>query len=175
VFSSSAASGITSTNITNWDTAYTWGDHSIVGYLTATDVTETLEIANLTVGSVVKLTQTEEKFLNTATSIAIVEHDCSSGHIFNHTSIANSFTVNLTNLILEEGYATNITMILNQGATAYSSTGLQINGVTQTVSWQASSTPPDGNANKKDIVNFSILSTGTSSAYLVFGQLVSFG
>jgi hypothetical protein len=35
VFTASAASGITPTNISNWDTAYGWGDHSSVGYLTS--------------------------------------------------------------------------------------------------------------------------------------------
>ena len=35
VFTASAASGITLTNISNWDTAYGWGDHSSAGYLTS--------------------------------------------------------------------------------------------------------------------------------------------
>jgi hypothetical protein len=35
VFSASAAAGITSTNISNWNTAYGWGNHASVGYLTA--------------------------------------------------------------------------------------------------------------------------------------------
>ena len=30
-----AASNITSTDITNWNTAYSWGDHSLAGYLTS--------------------------------------------------------------------------------------------------------------------------------------------
>jgi surface protein len=34
IFTASAAYGITSTNITNWNTAYGWGDHSVEGYLT---------------------------------------------------------------------------------------------------------------------------------------------
>jgi hypothetical protein len=34
-FTASPASGITSTQITNWDTAYGWGDHSVEGYLTS--------------------------------------------------------------------------------------------------------------------------------------------
>ena len=38
VFGAHAANGITSTNITNWTTAYGWGDHSTVGY-TTTDTT----------------------------------------------------------------------------------------------------------------------------------------
>jgi hypothetical protein len=35
VYSSSPSSGITNTNISNWNTAYSWGDHSSVGYLTS--------------------------------------------------------------------------------------------------------------------------------------------
>ena len=35
VFAASVAAGITNTNITNWNTAYGWGDHSTAGYLTA--------------------------------------------------------------------------------------------------------------------------------------------
>ena len=34
IFSASAASNITSTKITNWDTSYGWGNHASVGYLT---------------------------------------------------------------------------------------------------------------------------------------------
>ena len=35
VFSISPAAGITSGKITNWDTAYAWGDHTTAGYLTS--------------------------------------------------------------------------------------------------------------------------------------------
>ena len=35
IFTASAAYGITSTNISNWNTAYGWGDHSQAGYLTS--------------------------------------------------------------------------------------------------------------------------------------------
>jgi uncharacterized protein (TIGR02145 family) len=38
IFSAHSASGITPTNITNWNTAHSWGDHSIEGYLTGTKV-----------------------------------------------------------------------------------------------------------------------------------------
>ena len=37
IFSASPAANITSANISNWNTAYSWGDHSIVGYLQATN------------------------------------------------------------------------------------------------------------------------------------------
>jgi len=35
VFSGSAAGGISSTQVTNWDAAYGWGDHAFAGYLTS--------------------------------------------------------------------------------------------------------------------------------------------
>ena len=35
VYSASAAAGVTTTKIGNWDTAYGWGDHSGAGYLTS--------------------------------------------------------------------------------------------------------------------------------------------
>ena len=35
VFGSSAANGITSTNIANWNTAFGWGNHNLAGYLTS--------------------------------------------------------------------------------------------------------------------------------------------
>ena len=35
VFSASVAAGITSTNTSNWNTAYGWGNHAAAGYLTA--------------------------------------------------------------------------------------------------------------------------------------------
>ena len=35
VFSAHASSGITATQISNWDTAYDWGNHASAGYLTA--------------------------------------------------------------------------------------------------------------------------------------------
>lgn len=34
VFTASAAAGITNTNISNWNEAYSWGDHAVAGYLT---------------------------------------------------------------------------------------------------------------------------------------------
>ena len=37
IFSASPSANITSTNISNWNSAYNWGDHSLVGYLQATN------------------------------------------------------------------------------------------------------------------------------------------
>lgn len=39
VFSASPAAGITAPDITNWNNAFSWGDHSLAGYLTAIPIT----------------------------------------------------------------------------------------------------------------------------------------
>jgi len=39
IFSASPSAGITNTNISNWNTAYGWGDHSVEGYVTNDEYT----------------------------------------------------------------------------------------------------------------------------------------
>jgi hypothetical protein len=43
VFNASAAKNITSTNITNWNTAYGWGNHASAGYLTSSAIGITVQ------------------------------------------------------------------------------------------------------------------------------------
>ena len=47
VFAASAAGGITSGNITNWNAAYQWGDHSGQGYLTTLSTTNLSDLQNV--------------------------------------------------------------------------------------------------------------------------------
>ena len=50
VFLASDAAGITSTDISNWDTAYGWGDHSTAGYLTSYTETDPIFGASAAAG-----------------------------------------------------------------------------------------------------------------------------
>jgi hypothetical protein len=113
-----------------------------------------------------------ETFQAKADATGVVTHDCSNGYIFNHTSIDNNFTANFTNLILQSGEATTITLVLNQGATAYIANAVQINSASQTIKWSAN-TVPTGNTNAVDVQSFSILNS--SGTYTVLGQLSTFG
>jgi len=48
-----AASGVTTAKATNWDTAYSWGDHSVAGYLTninSQTLTQLSDVASATAG-----------------------------------------------------------------------------------------------------------------------------
>lgn len=83
VFTSSPSNGITSTNITNWNSAFGWGDHAAEGYLTAVTASNGLTSSggitpNITLGG----------SLTGATTIA------QTGNLLSFTSTAvNGFSV----------------------------------------------------------------------------------
>lgn len=127
---------------------------------------------NISATGITKAEQIHEIFTTKTSATGTVTHDCSTGQVFSHSSISANFTANFTNLNLDSGYATTITLILNQGGTAYIPNAVQIGGVGQTINWQGGSAPT-GNANKKDVASFSILNS--SGTYTVLGQLTTFG
>ena len=128
---------------------------------------------NLTVGERITFAQTQESFTTLNGATGVVNHNCALGMIFNHIGINSNFTVNLTNLNLDSGFATTVSCILNQGNTAYVANALRISGATQTIKWQGNSIAPSGSPNKKEVISFSIYNV--AGAYTVLGQLVSFG
>ena len=71
-------------------------------------------------------TGVEEKFATLTGSTGVVAHDCDNGHVFYHTGAAGDITANFTNLGLTAEYATNLTVIINQGATPVSYTHLTL-------------------------------------------------
>ena len=116
-------------------------------------------------------TGVEEKFATLTGSTGVVAHDCDNGHVFYHTGASGDITANFTNLGLTAEYGTNLTVIINQGATPYEVTAVQIGGAAQTINWQGGSAPT-GNANGIDSFSFTILNDG--GTYVVLGQMVDF-
>lgn len=120
------------------------------------------------------INKSNEQFTPYASVNGVFTFDCSNGYIFNATSLTAGFTPSFSNFDLANNTATSITMILTQGGTAYAPTSnVQLGSTTNTaVSWQGGSVPT-GNANKKDVLVYSVLNS--SGTYTVLGQLVSFG
>ena len=114
---------------------------------------------------------TEEAFHTVTGASGVTALDCSNGHIFYKTGCTGDITANFTNLVLTAEYATNLTVIINQGGTPYEVTALQIGGSAQTINWQGGS-QPTGNANGIDAFSFTILNDG--GTYVVLGQMVDF-
>ena len=80
IFGASAAAGITSSNISNWDVAYGWGNHASAGYLTAVSLSLTgltdvsITPANLTSGDSIvwngtQWTRTSQQFITSTPEI----------------------------------------------------------------------------------------------------------
>lgn len=113
----------------------------------------------------------EEKFETTTGATGVTALDCSKGHVHYLTGASGDITANFTNLTLTQEYATNLTVIINQGGTPYEITAVQIGGAAQTLNWQGGSAPT-GNANGIDSFSFTILNDGGS--YVVLGQMVDF-
>ena len=75
----------------------------------------------------------EEKFAPTNAATGVTALDCATGHLFHSTAPAGDTPANFTNLNLTAEYATNLTVIINQGATPYEVTlKTQIGGAAQT-------------------------------------------
>ena len=102
----------------------------------------------------------------------VTDHNVMLGHLFYHTGVTGDLTPNFTNFDLTAEDATNITIIINQGNTAYEIPAIQIGGAAQTIVWQNNSAPT-GTANGTDSFSFTILNDG--GTYVVLGQMVSFG
>jgi hypothetical protein len=114
----------------------------------------------------------EEKFATTNGATGVTALDCSTGHVHYLTAPAGDITANFTNLGLTAEYATNVTVIIDQGNTEYEITAVQIGGAAQTIVWQGNSAPT-GTANGVDSFSFTILNDG--GTYVVLGQMVAFG
>ena len=117
-------------------------------------------------------TGVEEKFATLTGSTGVTTMDCANGHIHYLTTPAGDITANFTNLGLTAEYATNLTVVIDQGNTEYEITAVQIGGAAQTIVWQGNSAPT-GTANGVDSFSFTILNDG--GTYVVLGQMVAFG
>jgi hypothetical protein len=111
-----------------------------------------------------------EKFQTKSNATGTVIHDCSGGHIFYHTLPSANWTSNFTNLNLSSGYATTVTLVVEQGATGYYPSAVEIGGSAVPLAWQGNTTPTPS-SNRIDVVTFSILNDGL---YTVLGQLTGF-
>ena len=145
---------------------------SKVGLGSVTNESKATMFASPTFTGTVTLQQLTE-VLNTKTSATgTVAHDLSTGVIFYHSSISANFTANFTNVPTTNDRTLAVVLVLNQGATAYLPTAVQIDGVAQTILWQGTVLPV-GTTSRVNVVSFTLVRTG--SAWTVIGALTTYG
>lgn len=127
------------------------------------------------ISGTVVLKTTNESVTTLNSAGGLTDHDYSLGSIFNHNTPVSNINVNVTNFSLMSNHATKLTLLINQGINPYIANAIVINGEEQLIKWK-NGTEPEGNSNKKDIINFNILNINASSTnFTVLGELITFG
>lgn len=98
----------------------------------------------------------------------VVDHDLSEGSVWYHSSVSGNFIVNLTNVPTTVDRTLSIAIIVDQEATPYDITAIQIDGVNVTINWQGGTGSPSTNANQYDVYSFTLFRRG---AIAPFGAL----
>lgn len=143
---------------------------SVAGTITGGNVTAT---GNLTIaGNVTQQSAYYETYANVTNSGGNLTCNFVNGATFYATLTAN-VTVNFVNVVATAGQVTGATIIVDQGATAYSVANIQINGGgVQTVKW-AGGTTNTGTASNTDVMSFSLISLDGTS-WRILGQIANY-
>ena len=118
------------------------------------------------------LQQTSEVLNPSIVDTSTVNYDFTTGSIWYHGTASNNFTANFINLPTDDNRAITTTIIINQGATPYIPTSIEIDGTPQTLKWSGGTA--SGNANSIDIAGFTFIRVGGNWVQ-VLGQINNFG
>jgi hypothetical protein len=136
------------------------------------NITSVGTLTSLTVSGLVSYGLSADILLTKTGATGTVTHDLSTGAVFYHNTPAANFTANFTNVSTTDNRVLMVTILVNQGATPYVPTAVQIDGVAQTIKWIAT-IAVTGNASKIDLITFSLVRTG--AAWTVLGQSTFYG
>jgi hypothetical protein len=117
-------------------------------------------------------TQTGEVVSTIVGATGVVTHNWLTGSVFYHSSIASNFTTNITNLPSTNNRSYVVVLNLQQGATPYYTSTLQVNGAATTLRW-LNATVPTPTANRFEIESLTLYRL--NNAWLANGQYASFG
>lgn len=115
---------------------------------------------------------TTEKTNDITMATGVWTHNLNDGAVFEHSSIVGNFTPNFTNVPTTVNRTISVALILDQGATAYMPTAVQIDGTAQTILWQGGSAP-SGTASGTDVVSFTLIRR-SNSTWKVIGSATSY-
>lgn len=165
---------INSTSIAN--TASLIANNSIVGSMIANNTITSTQLANgqsLIFNTIVETTNVSATAAN-----GTINFDCSTQPIVYYTSnTANNWTINFRgtssialNNVMSIGQTTTITFISTQGANAYFSNTITVDGVSVTPKWQGGIAPTAGSSNSIDAYTYAIFKTGNAAFTVLASQ-----
>lgn len=130
-------------------------------------------VASPTFTGIVTFPQITEVVSSKTGASGVVAHDLATSAIFYHTSVSSNFTANFTNVPTTDNRTIVVTLMIQQGATAYIPNAVQIAGSNNTIKWIGGNVPT-GNINKLDFFAFTLIRiSGAWTA--VTGSLNTYG
>ncbi len=144
---------------------------SDVGLGNVTNESKTTMFASPTFTGSVTLPTNTEIITALTGATGTVTHDLSLSNVFYHSSITSSFVANITNVPTTANRSIGVTIVLSQGASPYTISGLNIDSSSTTINWQDNIIPA-GTAGKTDVYFFTLIRT---AGWLVIGSLATFG
>jgi hypothetical protein len=144
VFTASAAAGITSTNISNWNTAYGWGNHASAGYLTSAAIGSSVQAYDADLSSIAGLAGTSGFLKKTAANTWTLDTNAylttESDPVFTASAASGITSTNISNWNTAYGWgnhaaagyalSSSLGTIASQNASNVSITGGNISGIT---------------------------------------------
>jgi hypothetical protein len=140
---------------------------------TSLSLSETLTVAGTSSFNGLTVLQEVTEVINStpgATASTVV-YDFSTGSNWYHSTINTNYTANFTNIPAIDNRVTTVSIVINQGSTAYIPTAVQIGGTPSIIKWAGGTA--SGSANQVDIVGFTFIRSGGSWAQ-VLGQINTF-
>jgi hypothetical protein len=129
--------------------------------------------SNLTVQGYTVLQQTSEVVNTVTTSTSgLFNYNFVTGAIFYHTSVTGSITANFTNVPTTNNRTNLITIVIAQGSSPYSITGVQINSTQQVIKYPNAAIPT-AVANRTEFWTFDLLRVNNS--WVVTASMTSYG
>ena len=131
------------------------------GAFTSTNVTASNNITTntFTATGLVTIQQTTENITNTGNPGSSVTYDFNAGPTYYNTGMTQNWTANFTNVPTTQNKSVLVTLINNQGSTAYYPSTIQVNGTGYTPKWLGG-TSYTGNASQWDFLTFAIINIG---------------
>ena len=129
---------------------------------------------DINVNGITNLGSTSETIIPLNDPTTGYTHDFTSGAILYVTGATDNITIDVVNVPTNDNKGIGLTIMIEQGSTAYVVESIKINSDDEgpvTILWSGGSLPA-GNPNSIDIVSFSILKI--NGTWKVFGQLTTF-
>jgi hypothetical protein len=138
---------------------------NLVASITAEGVTSIPEILVSNDSFLARTYETVDVIANASGIVPL--NQSQTGSVFYFTTPAGNFTCNFDNIDTSVNRSVSYAVVINQGATAYMPTGVQVNNSPVTIKWLGGTGTPLGNSNQVDVIGFTIIVINNAVAQVI--------